>query len=77
MDFQLIKTAIKINSSHLITSEDKQSIRFKNNKTRFAVCDNGEYFNMYQLTEKGVFLPGSKIGDSIQSVNNFVKARAN
>jgi|GEM_PF-6869433 len=72
MDFELIKRAIKGCPEYQVTREEKSRIYFHREATRFAVCENGAYFNIYHLTASGVFLPGPKSGDSIQTIESFV-----
>ncbi|WDE07776.1 hypothetical protein SG34_013360 [Thalassomonas viridans] len=72
MDFERIKRAIKDCPEYQVTREDKSRIYFHRESKRFAVCENGTYFNIYHLTACGVFLPGPKSGDSIQAIESFV-----
>ncbi|WDE01441.1 hypothetical protein [Thalassomonas actiniarum] len=72
MDFELIKRAIKGCPQYQVTREDKSRIYFHREAKRFAVCENGSHFNIYHLTDSGVFLPGPKSGNSLHNIESFV-----
>ena len=72
MDFEQLKLTIKEMPEYQVTREDKNRIYFRIGINRFVVCENGSYFNIYNLTSSGVFLPGPKSGASIQTIHHFV-----
>lgn len=74
MDFDNLKSKIKDNPEYKVTKEDKNRIYFNIAGNRFVVCENGTNFNIYSLSDSGVFMPGAKSGDSIHIVNHFVGA---
>lgn len=75
VNFNNILSDIKNNALHCVTKLTEQSISFSVLGVRFAVCDNGDNFNIYQLTSEGVFLPGSKNGKSMETISFFIASK--
>lgn len=75
MDFEKVRKAVKAVFKNKVTYMTQQHISLEVEGTGFAICENGDHFNIYQLSSDGSFLPGCKQGKSVVAVRNFINAR--